>query len=89
MKKQIYFAGIGIGAVLAIVGFIPGGISWLWGILIAGISGALYVLNTKNEQKVQERLDEETGMFQRNAEKEATAPETDDASDEKEQEPDE
>ena len=78
MKKQIYFAIIGIGAILAIIGFIPKGISPLWGILIAGITGAIYFINTKNEKKVQERLDEEKGMFQRNAEKDAAAEKAED-----------
>lgn len=73
MKKQIYFAIIGIGAILAIIGFIPNGISAIWGILIAGITGALYFINTKNEKKVQERLDEEKGMFQREAENKAAS----------------
>jgi hypothetical protein len=68
MKKQIYFAIIGIGAVLAIIGFIPGGMSGLWGVLIAGITAVVYFINTRNEAKVQERLAEEKGMFQRDAE---------------------
>ncbi len=82
MKKQIYFAIIGIGAILAIIGFIPGGMSGVWGILIAGITAGLYFINTKNDQKVQERLTEEKGMFQREAgeekgaDKPAKAPKT-------------
>ena len=63
MKKQVYFTIIGIGALLAIIGFIPGGMSGLWGIIIAGGAGALYYFNTKNEQKVQERLEEEQDAF--------------------------
>ena len=59
MKKQIYFTVIGIGALLAIIGFIPGGMSGLWGVLIAGVTGLLYYFNVKNERKVQERLEEE------------------------------
>jgi hypothetical protein len=71
MKKQIYFAIIGIGAILAIIGFIPGGMSGIWGILIAGITAGLYFINTRNEQKVQERLNEEKGMFEGDAGKES------------------
>jgi len=65
MKKQIYFTIIGIGAILAIIGFIPGGMSGIWGVLIAGIAGALYYLNTKNEKKVNERLQNEEKTFRR------------------------
>ena len=39
--------------------------SGIWGILIAGITAVLYFINTKNEKKVQERLSEEKGMFQK------------------------
>ena len=59
MKKQVYFTIIGIGAVLAIIGFIPGGMSGIWGILIAGITGVLYYFNKRNEERVQERLEHE------------------------------
>jgi len=59
MKKQVYLTIIGIGAVLAIIGFIPGGMSGIWGILIAGIAGVLYYFNRKNEAKVTERLESE------------------------------
>lgn len=68
MKKQIYFAIIGIGAIFAIIGFIPGGMSGIWGILIAGITAGLYFINTRNDQRVQERLNEEKGMFQKDEE---------------------
>ena len=71
MKKQLYFAIIGIGAILAIIGFIPGGMSGIWGILIAGVTGALYFINTRNEKKVQDRLAEEKGMFERKADNSA------------------
>jgi hypothetical protein len=57
MKKQIYFTIIGVGAILAIIGFRPGGLHWIWGILIAGITGVLYYFNRRTEQKVQERLE--------------------------------
>jgi hypothetical protein len=67
MKKQLYFSIIGIGAILAIIGFIPGGMSGTWGILIAGVTAALYFINTRNDQKVQDRLAEERGMFERDA----------------------
>ena len=67
MKKRIYFTIIGIGALLAIIGFIPGGMSGLWGIVIAGGTAALYYFNSKNEQKVQERLEEEQNSFGRDA----------------------
>ena len=63
MKKQIYLTIIGIGALLAIIGFFPGGMSGIWGILIAGITGAIYYFNTKNEQKVEERLEGEQETF--------------------------
>jgi len=63
MKKQVYFTIIGIGALLAIIGFIPDGMSGLWGILIAGVAGAVYYFNTRNEKKVQERLEEEQNAF--------------------------
>ena len=75
MKKNVYFGIIGIGAVLAIIGFFPGGIGWIWGILIAAVTGVLYYINTQNEKRVQERLDDEKGMFQRDA-----TPEEDDSS---------
>jgi prolipoprotein diacylglyceryltransferase len=65
MKKKIYFTIIGIGAILAIIGFIPGGMSGIWGVLIAGITGALYFFNTRNEAKVAERLEGEEESFQR------------------------
>ncbi|MBN1687218.1 MAG: hypothetical protein JW852_11215, partial [Spirochaetales bacterium] len=63
MKKKIYFTIIGIGAVLAIIGFIPGGMSGIWGVLIAGITGVLYYFNTRNEAKVAERLEGEQKHF--------------------------
>ncbi len=69
MKKQIYFAIIGVGAILAIIGFIPGRMSGIWGILIAGITAALYFTNTRNDKKVQERLAAEKEMFEREAHK--------------------
>jgi hypothetical protein len=56
MKKQIYFTIIGIGALLAIIGFFPGGMSGIWGVLIAGITGVIYYFNKRNDEKVQERL---------------------------------
>ena len=59
MKKQVYLTVIGIGAVLAIIGFIPGGMSGIWGVLIAGIAGLLYYFNRKTEAKVAERLKSE------------------------------
>jgi len=63
MKKKVYFTIIGIGALLAIIGFIPGGMSGIWGILIAGITGALYYFNVRTEKRVQERLEnEEKGL---------------------------
>ncbi len=65
MKKQVYFTIIGIGAVLAIIGFIPGGMSGIWGVLIAGITGVLYYFNKRNETKVNERLEGEEKTFQR------------------------
>ena len=87
MKKQIYFTIIGIGALLAIIGFIPGGIRGIWGILIAGGAAALYYFKSKNEQRVQERLEEEQDSFGRNAEAgESAAP---DAADSAEERPDE
>jgi hypothetical protein len=67
MKKRIYFTIIGIGALLAIIGFIPGGMSGLWGIVIAGGAAGLYYFNLKNEQKVQERLEDEQNSFGRGA----------------------
>ena len=68
MKKNIYFGIIGVGAVLAIIGFFPKGMSGFWGLLIAGITGTLYYLNVQNDKKVQERLEEEKGMFERGGE---------------------
>lgn len=65
MKKKVYFTIIGVGALLAIIGFIPGRMSGIWGILIAGITGALYYFNSRNEKRVQERLqNEEPGSDQ-------------------------
>jgi hypothetical protein len=63
MKKQIYLTIIGIGALLAIIGFASPSIRAIWGILIAGITGAIYYFNTKNERKVQERLEGEQEVF--------------------------
>ena len=63
MKKQIYLTIIGLGALLAIIGFASSGLSAIWGILITGVTAALYYFNTKNEQKVQERLEEEQDAF--------------------------
>ena len=59
---------IGVGVILAIIGFFPGGISWFWGVLIAVVSGITYMVNANNEKKVQERLNEEKGMFKRDSE---------------------
>ena len=63
MKKQVYFTIIGIGALLAIIGFIPGGMSGIWGVLIAGITGVIYYFNRRTEAKVQERLASEEDSF--------------------------
>lgn len=68
MKKQIYLTIIGVGALLAIIGFASSGLNAIWGILIAGVAGLLYYFNTKNEQKVQERLEEEQKTFGADAE---------------------
>jgi len=70
MKKRIYFTIIGIGALLAIIGFIPGGMSGIWGVLIAGITGAIYYFNKRNEDRVQERLE---GNNQSSRQSEGTA----------------
>jgi len=75
MKKQIYFTIIGIGALLAIIGFIPGGMSGIWGILIAGITAVVYYFNKKNEEKVQERLENEGNNFTQGASKNSKPPE--------------
>ena len=69
MKKTLYYSIIGVGVVLAIIGFAVSGFSPIWGILIAAVSAITYVVNTQNEKKVQERLQGEQGMFQRDAEK--------------------
>lgn len=87
MKKQVYFTIIGIGALLAIIGFIPGGMSGLWGIIIAGAAGAIYYFNTKNEQRVRERLENEQNPREEPAAADETAeadesPDDTDSSDE-------
>jgi hypothetical protein len=74
MKKQIYLTIIGIGALLAIIGFASPGFRAIWGILIAGITGAIYYFNTKNEQKVEERLEGEQETFGTDAPVEAEVP---------------
>ncbi len=58
MKKRIYLTIIGIGALWAIIGFASPGVRAIWGILIAGVTGLLYYFNSKNERRVQERLEE-------------------------------
>ena len=63
MKKQVYFTIIGVGAILAIIGFRPGGLHWIWGLLIAGITAVVYYFNRKTEQKVQERLESQEKDF--------------------------
>ena len=84
MKKQIYLTIIGVGALLAIIGFASSGLNAIWGILIAGVAGLLYYFNTKNEQKVQERLEEEQKTFGADAATgESAAP--DDAADSEEE----
>lgn len=92
MKKKLYYSIIGIGVILAIIGFAASGFSPIWGILIAAVSAITYVVNTQNEKKVQERLQDEQGMFQRDeAETESGEPgnaessETPDAGEEKQE----
>lgn len=67
MKKTLYYSIIGVGIVLAIIGFAVSGFSPIWGILIAAVSAITYVVNKQNEKKVQERLQGEKGMFQRDS----------------------
>ena len=66
MKRIVYFAIIGVGAVLFILGLIPAvGIGWFWGALITIVAGASLAYNTRNEQQVAQRLQEEKDMFRR------------------------
>lgn len=58
-RRVIYFAAIGFGILLMIIGFFPGGLNPVWGILIAVVASVTYVINTQNDKRVTERLQEE------------------------------
>ena len=67
MKKIIYYAAIGLGVILAVLGFILENLSFAWGVIIAVVAVISFIVNTQNEKKVAERLKEEKDMFNRNS----------------------
>ena len=67
MKKNIYYAVIGLGVILAVLGFILENMSPVWGVIIAVVAAISFIVNTRNEKKVAERLKEEKDMFNRDS----------------------
>lgn len=67
MKRTVYYAIIGIGVVLFILGIIPSvNIGWFWGFLISAVAAVALIVNIRNEKQVAARLQEERDMFRRN-----------------------